>query len=644
MSISTKAPVPLLDAVPAPLRELPWKLWKYVPPKAASKKPQKIPISIHTFETSNEVVTFEDCGSFEDAKSLLEKEQLKPLDKQRFHGVACLIDPAKGLACVDLDDAIGVDGEPKPFAAEILNAVDGFVERSVSGTGYHIFTRIDPDHKSFSNNNTGVEFFVDKRFIAFTGHEEHRFSKPISTEPQNVETVLKYSTKQRNTDAFERFKQPDPEWTIGRVENELLAKLPKNLGYAEWLSVGQILHHQFEASYEGYELFDRWSASCENYPSAGEQSTWDKWQSFGSDKNRDNLTIGSLVQKARYYEQLNKYSSTSSEPLLSKLKVERKKVKKTCWLVDQLIKTKSLNMIGGAPAGGKTYFGLEMALSVASGKPMLGKYPTKQGEVVYVACEGRDSVLRRATAWLHTKNGSDDVEDFYISREGLVVVAPEQAETSTETMTAFMQENGINPVLIVIDTMNYSLGDAKENDSNDMTGYFMRLCSSFISRFDCAVVLVHHTNKEGLDIRGSSVIRGALDTLYLVNREDRSGQFKVVNSKHKDIEAIQTFWLGTDTVEFELPDGSIESNMSLRLSDRGRVVGPLEDFQITAFNALKAAPDRTMTKSELRDLAGVKKNNGSRDLFKPMENLGFIVDNGRTVTLIQESIDGMPSD
>ena len=44
------------------------------------------------------------------------------------------------------------------------------------------------------------------------------------------------------------------------------------------------------------------------------------------------------------------------------------------WLVEQLWGESSVGVIGGAPKCSKTWLGLDMALSVATGTPCLGKY------------------------------------------------------------------------------------------------------------------------------------------------------------------------------------------------------------------------------------------------------------------------------
>ncbi len=344
-----------------------------------------------------------------------------------------------------------------------------------------------------------------------------------------------------------------------------------------------------------------------------------------------------MIALKKTQDLIHQYQPSGAEPLLSKLKDERHKIKKIDWLVDGMIKQGSLVMLGGEPAGGKTYVAIEMMLAVATGKPMFDQYPTKQGEAIYIACEGRDSVLRRVTAWLYLKNDGEDVDGAYISRQEMAILVPEAAEVSSEAMSEFINIQGIKPKVLFIDTMNYSLGSAKENDSNDMTEYFRRVSNNLIRRFGCTVVLVHHTSKDGSDIRGSSAIRGALDSLFFVSR-DKNGLFKVKNDKHKDREKLPDFFLEAKEVSFDLPDGSMESNIALFPQSKVTQFPVINIVQKECLDILEreVGIGGSMMKSELLKLLQYPSaTNASRDLFNPLVNENYIKAIKTKVTLLK---------
>jgi RecA/RadA recombinase len=627
-----------LNNIPTQLKELPhWRPFKLIPPPTPDDKPGKAPLSAHTLQLSNNTSNTDDCTSFENAKSMLLKELKKSREQRRFHGIGMSLTGANSLLVIDLDKVISPDGSIKPHAKEILEAIPGFVERSVSGTGFHIFTTSkDWLGGNQSNHQQGVEVFRDCKYIAITGDEDQTFSRPIPSESVPIKILNQYFRSNSTELNFETYKPVDPAWTIERIESELLSYLPDELDYDTWLDVGMALNHQTNGAYEGYECFDRLSMRGSNYPQSGQPTTWDKWQSFGKSPNKNLKTIGSLIHLKQRFEQERLYKSAGTEPLLSKVGDARKQIKKIDWLVEGMIKQQSLVMFGGMPSGGKTYLAVELMLSIASGKPFLGQYQVKQGHAVFIACEGRDSVLRRVGAWNHMKNGGVDVDSAYISSREMVVTAPETADISIEQYVNALEGGDIHPKVIFIDTMNYSLGSSKENDANDMTNYFRRITNGLINRFGCVVVLLHHTSKDGVDIRGSSTIRGALDALFLVSR-DTAGIFTVKNDKHKDRDKLEPFYLEGRSVEFELPDGTNESNIALYPTTKQSTASSGSIYQRKALDVLleKVGIGGSMAKKDLLGHIGCDPRNAARDIYKPLGDGGFISSNRVEVTLLK---------
>ena len=84
--------------------------------------------------------------------------------KDRPHGIML----GDGLACWDLDGVIDADGRLHADAVEVLKRVGSdalWIERSMSGTGVHIF--VDSSAPSFQGSR--VSFYSHSRFIAVTG-------------------------------------------------------------------------------------------------------------------------------------------------------------------------------------------------------------------------------------------------------------------------------------------------------------------------------------------------------------------------------------------------------------------------------------------------------------------------------------------
>jgi len=67
------------------------------------------------------------------------------------------------------------------------------------------------------------------------------------------------------------------------------------------------------------------------------------------------------------------------------------------WLVDPLLPRRGVAMIGGAPKCAKSWAGLDLALSVASGTPCFGKFPVVEPAptLIYLAEDPADVVKAR---------------------------------------------------------------------------------------------------------------------------------------------------------------------------------------------------------------------------------------------------------
>src|SRR6202453_2947215 len=78
------------------------------------------------------------------------------------------------------------------------------------------------------------------------------------------------------------------------------------------------------------------------------------------------------------------------------------------WLVEELWGASSVGVIGGAPKCAKTWLGLDMALSVATGAGCLGKYAVREpGPVLVYLAEDALPVVRERIEGMARHRGLD---------------------------------------------------------------------------------------------------------------------------------------------------------------------------------------------------------------------------------------------
>lgn len=180
------------------------------------------------------------------------------------------------------------------------------------------------------------------------------------------------------------------------------------------------------------------------------------------------------------------------------------------WTVEGLILERSLAMLYGPPKSYKTFISLDLALCIATGKPFHG-HATVQGRVTYVAAEGHPGETRdRVLAWCRENGVEPSSLDscFALVIHGVKVDDP-------KTIEEFIRLDPEPSDLVVFDTLNRNM-DGHESDTKDMTR-FVAGCDKVRRVLKTAVIVVHHTGVDQGRERGSTVLRGAVDTRLKVS-------------------------------------------------------------------------------------------------------------------------------
>jgi hypothetical protein len=202
------------------------------------------------------------------------------------------------------------------------------------------------------------------------------------------------------------------------------------------------------------------------------------------------------------------------------------------WLVEQLWGDSSVGVIGGAPKCSKTWLGLDMALSVATGTACLGRYAVPEpGPVLVYLAEDALPVVRERVEGMARHRGIDlDAVDVH------VITAPVlRLDRDPHRTRLFETAKRLRPRLLLLDPL-VRLHGLDENNATEVAGllaYFRTLQR----RLDLSLVLVHHTRKNaiggvaaGQGLRGSSDIHAFGDSnLYL----RRTSQRLVLSSEHR---------------------------------------------------------------------------------------------------------------
>jgi hypothetical protein len=194
----------------------------------------------------------------------------------------------------------------------------------------------------------------------------------------------------------------------------------------------------------------------------------------------------------------------------------------------------SLAFIASPPKKGKTWLGIALALSVATGKPYLSRFVvTRPRTVIYVALEGHRAALMARVGCLARGMGinpDNEIENFHLvyKPRGMNIADPVWAKHLIDISA------GIKAELVIVDVLR-AAALIKENASED----FAALRSHLAPLLDngASLAFLHHftklseTSKERTPaerMSGSGAMYGALDVgLFITGSENGARKLRL---------------------------------------------------------------------------------------------------------------------
>lgn len=192
------------------------------------------------------------------------------------------------------------------------------------------------------------------------------------------------------------------------------------------------------------------------------------------------------------------------------------------WLIKDLLPANSLVELHGASSTGKTQVIFDIAQTLAA----------TGLTVIYVAAEGLQGYRGRKKAWqkFRKQNGGS----LYLWREPVHLFERPAVRMFLDAVKPKQ------PAVIVFDTLSRCSLGADENNQKDM-GFILEALDLVRRETGAAVVAVHHTNATGARERGSTVIRGGMDVMIEVSKDD--DLISVSCSKMKDAGEFDSIYL-----------------------------------------------------------------------------------------------------
>ena len=202
--------------------------------------------------------------------------------------------------------------------------------------------------------------------------------------------------------------------------------------------------------------------------------------------------------------------------------------------VEDLLTSGGASVIYGPSNCGKSFWILDLAACVATGRAFRDELEVDQGAVVYVALEGAFGVNNRIEALKRAGRLSADAP-LYLCFAPVSLLTAGHADRLAATVKAAAAQSAFPCRLVILDTLARAMAGGDENSGQDMT-QAMQSIDAIRAATEAHVATVHHCGKdEARGARGHSSLRAAVDTEIEVSRADGETVSTVRVTKQRDL-------------------------------------------------------------------------------------------------------------
>lgn len=252
------------------------------------------------------------------------------------------------------------------------------------------------------------------------------------------------------------------------------------------------------------------------------ETVWNKFRDR-HDELRRLITEASKAIAKRSDETNEKLASEDEDEEIERAEPARfgfllKNIKKPKYLVQGILTEGACGFIAGEPKSYKSWVGLDLAFSVATGADFLGYFRVQNpGPVLYIQEEDPATTLKSRSAKIWATKSTDKFELIHTPNEaGLYWLPPEQDAAFDPEINAMIQAGVIisneawqihldeilskgmdgEPYrLMIIDTLMMTAGEVDENRSQEMTTKIFKPLKTLSRKHNVAIQIIHHMGK-----------------------------------------------------------------------------------------------------------------------------------------------------
>lgn len=637
-----------LAQIPAELRALP--ACVYSGAALRSGKLDKAPKHPHTLMGVSTNAP-ELWATFEQAEQVV-------LENPEISGVGVLCRP--GIVAIDIDGAFKDDGTLKAGAREILNAVNGWAEISMSGNGLHVFAKgawpLDVGHlktEGADGEAFGLEIYGGNagRYIALTGrHFEGTpgYIPELKAEARDV--LQKYAGSRVASERRNSTKEDVPDAVQPDMSlDEICERIGKGTAAARFLLTGEhsgdrsaalscaarglrwanltaaqmlwvLLHNDYA---KGVALDHRGQneASAELYLWQHHVMSAAKGPRAANADDFEDCTLGTAFPATTVQQAAPTLKLRSAAAFLAE-------ATRLEWIIPGVLPMAELAAVFGPSGAGKSFFTTHMAACVAEGMPFYGRQCLHM-PVVLGTFEGVGGLRMRLNAY--QKHHGRVFDNLHVLTGPLMLNQPRGERGVIEPLRALSPRG-----LLLIDTLAQVSPGANENSGEDMGKVLARL-KTVQRETGWMVLLVAHSGKDSAKgLRGWSGIKAALDAEIEVTKT--SGYRAASVTKLKDGKGegdeyrftIADVEVGGDTAGVMVEGPSMRSSGMFDAAtqlEKPKPRGANQQIVLSAFQGLAGTPGG-VTRGALIAKAAQDMPTGSRARDRAREALKGLIGGG----------------
>ncbi|MCA9137395.1 MAG: AAA family ATPase [Planctomycetales bacterium] len=465
--------------IPGSLKERDqWVAWKEI---VREGRPTKIPIDVRSGQFAS-VSDSNSWASFDEAMDYFDQDP-------DLSGLGFVFTAGDPFAGVDLDDCLDKGGQ-FIWGQDIVKGLNTYTEVSPSGRGVKLFLRgAKPASAGSRRDGFGplgigkVEVYDQGRFFAVTGRPTHGFPNTVENRHADFEAMCDWLWPAA-TATGDRGEIPKTEANDHRISC-LDALLAMNVAdhndgsHRLFAACCRCVEHDLNDQ----EALETIRAYEESVPFPIHWSDTKILKRIRDAENR--CTRGAAIDSS-----LGNLGALPTPLPVAELVDRHPKLRTP--IIDGLLREGETMNVIAPPKAGKSWLVTDLALSIATGQPWLGAFPTRQGNVLLLDNE------------LHAETSADriprvaDARDVRISdtRDSLFIDNLRGRLLDFERLRSYFDQLAVGFFKVVVMDAFYRFlpKDTDENSNGNLTDIY-NLIDQYANQLGCSFVLVHHASK-----------------------------------------------------------------------------------------------------------------------------------------------------